>query len=194
MITYTHEDNLMFKILNTVVIFAIGFTLTDVPDKNPNLHQVRSKAEYESELKDLTKFLGNFSNEDFYKNYNFVHKKTGEKKKFSDFDELHKKIFYLMQIEKLTFKLENLKKQWQKELDFIDPTVDDPAIAKKDDIEKYIQQISILREKTARDYEDFIHGLFKKFPDDFTEDEKKYILKKVTSYHDKNKLIERADE
>lgn len=151
----------------------------------------KSTAAYEQELTKLQFFLDNFDKPESYKAYEFVNKKTKETKKFSDFDDLRKHVFYLVQMDKFTAHLEKLQNKWTEELEAIDPTVNKSGIATQQDVKKFLNQLFELRKKTAVTYEKFLDRMFTKFPKDFTDKEKLYIMKSVKEYHDKMELIDR---
>jgi len=149
------------------------------------------KTDYKYALKKIENIIKNFSNEDFYKNHTFIHKKTGEHKKIEDFSDLKKNVLFLITIRKLTGFMEKLQNIWNKELESVDPKVEDPKLANKSDIEGFIKELFELRKRAAEKYETFAEELFNNFPDDFSKEEKNFIMDDIRDYNDKHKLIER---
>jgi hypothetical protein len=127
----------------------------------------------------------------FYANLEFANKKTGEKKKFSDFSELDRQVYTVMLLESFGHDMEELYNKWKEELAKAEDSPDDEKDASKKDIAEYMAKLTLLRKKNAERLESILDIMFKKWPEKFTEEEKSLTLKKIRDYHDKHKLIKR---
>jgi hypothetical protein len=151
----------------------------------------RGKADFDKFLKAATDNVTNYSSEKFYEKLEFTNKKTGEKKKFSDFEEVDRLTFILMQCDTLSHQLEDLYNKWKEELKNAEETPDDANEASKKDVTEYMEKLLELRKTNAVKVEKMVNDLFSKFPDKFTKEEKDYVLKTLKEYHDKDNLIKR---
>jgi hypothetical protein len=151
----------------------------------------RSKADFNKFLKSSTDNVTNYGSKEFYEKLEFTNKKTGEKKKFADFDEVDRAVFMAMQSDQLSHQLEDLYNKWKEELKNAEETPDDENEASKKDVAQYLEKLLELRKTNAVQVEKMINDLFTKFPDKFTKEEKEYVLKTLTEYHDKHNLIKR---
>lgn len=151
----------------------------------------RGKVDFDKFLKSATDNAANYSSEKYYEKLEFTNKKTNEKKKFSDYDEVDRMVFMVMQCNSLSHQLENLYNVWKDELKNAEETPDDETEANKKDVTQYMEKLLELRKTNAVGVEKMVNDLFSKFPDKFTKEEKDYVLKSVTEYHDKHNLIKR---
>jgi hypothetical protein len=147
-----------------------------------SLQQPFNIMEYQKELNKFKEASDNLTNEAYYNTSWFKHKKTGEIKKFTTLTNLEKNVFYIQQAEKITIEFTKTQQKWEKELENHDET---------SDMGKLLLELVILRKAHALKYEQMLDLMFKKFPDDFTEEEKQFISNRVKKYHDDNKLIRR---
>lgn len=153
---------------------------------------IKSKSSFEKNLKFIKFAIENFNKVDFYKKYEFKHK-NGSVKKLGDFTALERNVFYTLQAEKLTKNLKKIQKEWEDYLKNLKTgDIDDDTLANKEDVQSYVDTISDLRKKLAAKYESLAEQMFKDFPDDFTDEEKKHIMEKIKKYHNENNLIERS--
>lgn len=172
------------KILKTLLIsFAFLFTTT--------LATAREKEDFEKFLKKTASVSKDFSSTKFYETLEFTNKKTGEKKKFTDFSELDRQVYIVMITESFGHEMEELYNKWKEELAMAEDAPENENEASKKDIAEYLSRLTLLRKKNAERLESIVEKMFKKWPDKFTEDEKKLTLKTIREYHDKNKLIKR---
>jgi hypothetical protein len=172
------------KILKTLfVCVALLFTATFVSG--------REKEDFEKVMKQTATASKDLSSAKYYENLEFSNKKTGEKKKFSDFSELDRQVFTVMLVENFGHDMEELYNKWKEELAKAEDKPDDENEASKKDIAEYMANLTLLRKKNAERLESLLDKMFKKWPDKFTEEEKSLTLKKVRDYHDKHKLIKR---
>jgi len=151
----------------------------------------RGKADFNKFLKSSTDNVNNYSSKEYYEKLEFTNKKTGEKKKFSDFTEIDRSVFMAMQADLLSHQLEDLYNKWKEELKNAEETPDDENEASKKDVTQYMEKLFELRKKNAAGVEKMVNDMFSKFPDKFTKEEKEYVLKSITEYHDKHKLVPR---
>lgn len=151
----------------------------------------REKEDFEKVMKQTATASKDLSSAKYYENLEFSNKKTGEKKKFSDFSELDRQVFTVMLVENFGHDMEELYNKWKEELAKAEDKPDDENEASKKDIAEYMANLTLLRKKNAERLESLLDKMFKKWPDKFTEEEKSLTLKKVRDYHDKHKLIKR---
>lgn len=151
----------------------------------------RSKQDFDKFLKAATDNAVKYSSETYYEKLEFTNKQTGEKKKFSDFSEVDRFVFMLMQCDVLSHEMEDLYNKWKEEFKNAEDTPDDENEASKKDVTQYMEKILDVRKKNAEKVEALIAELFKKWPDKFTKEEQEYITKNIRDYHDKNNLIKR---
>lgn len=151
----------------------------------------RDKADFDKFLKNATDSVANYSSEAYYGKLEFTNKKDGAKKKFADFDEIDRRVYMLMQSDLLSHQMEELYNKWKEELKNAEDTPDEENAASKKDVAAYMEKLLTLRKKNAEKVELMANELFNKFPDKFTKEEKDYILKNLTEYHDKSSLIKR---
>jgi hypothetical protein len=148
----------------------------------------KDKKEYEDHLKKLEYSVNNYSTEKYYDGYSFTNKKTGIKKKFKDFEELQKFLFFIMTGNVLDRELEDYGTKLKEDLASPDVASGD---ATKKDLRNYLEKLTDLRKSNAVKLEALIEELFTKWPDEFTKEEQDYISKSVREYHDKHNLIKR---
>lgn len=151
----------------------------------------RPKADFDKFLKMMTDNVGKTAVEKTYDKVEFTNKKSGEKKKFVDFDEVDRQVFITMQTDLLSRELEDLYGKWKEELKSAEETPDDEKEASKKDVTEYLDKLFALRKKNAEQTESLLANLFKKWPDKFTQEEQDHISKSIKSYHDKSNLIKR---
>jgi len=151
----------------------------------------RGKADFNKFLKSSTEGVANYSSKEYYEKLEFTNNKTGEKKKFSDFSEVDRAVFMALQADQFSHQLEDLYNKWKEELKNAEETPDDENEASKKDVTQYLEKLFELRKKNAANVEKMVNDLFTKFPDKFTKEEKEHVLKSLTEYHDKHKLIQR---
>jgi hypothetical protein len=151
----------------------------------------RSKADFDKFLKTATDNVANYPTEAHYGKMEFTNKKTNEKKQFADFDEVDRRVYILMQLDLLSRQLEDLHSKWKEELKNAEETPDDANEASKKDVTVYLEKLLALRKQNAEKTEELANGLFKKFPDKFTKEEKDQVIKTMKEYHDKSNLIKR---
>lgn len=151
----------------------------------------RDKADFDKFLKAATDNVANYSTEAHYGKMEFINKKTNEKNKFTDFDEVDRQVFIITQTHSLSHQLEDLYNKWKEELKIAEETPDDKNTASKKDVAAYLDKLVPLRKKNAEKVEQMTNEMFKKFPDKFTKEEKEYVLKTMQDFHDKNNLIKR---
>jgi len=172
------------KILKTLFVsIALLFTATFVSG--------REKEDFEKAIKQTATISKDLNSTKFYENIEFSNKKTGEKKKFSDFSELDRQVYTIMLVESFGHDMEDLYNSWKEELAKAEDDPGDKKDASKKDIAEYMATLTLLRKKNAEKLESLIDKMFKKWPDKFTEEEKSLSLKTVRDYHDKHKLIKR---
>lgn len=171
----------IFKVFTGIVAFLL---LT-------SLAFARDKADFDKFLKTATDNVANYPTKAHYDKMEFTNKKTNEKKKFADFDEVDRQVFIIMQTDSLSHQLEDLYNKWGEELKNAEETPDDENAASKKDVTAYMDKLMALRKKNAEKVEQMTNEMFNKFPDKFTKEEKEYILKAIQEYHDKNNLIKR---
>lgn len=172
------------KIFKTfIVCFAFLFTTS--------LATAREKEDFEKFLKKTASVSKDFSSPKYYEVLEFTNKKTGEKKKFSDFSELDRQIYMAMVTENFGHEMEELYNKWKEELANAEDAPENENEASKKDIAEYLSRLTLLRKKNAERLESLVEKMFKKWPDKFTEDEKKLTLKTIRENHDKSKLIKR---
>lgn len=155
------------------------------------LATARDKKDFDRFLKSTQVNFDNTASEKFYENLEFTNNKTKEKKKFSDFSEVDRAVYILMQTDVLSHEMEDLYNKWKEELKTAEETPSDENEASKKDVTAYMEKLMELRIKNAEKVESLVANLFKKWPDKFTKDEQEYITKKIKEYHDKEKLVER---
>lgn len=152
--------------------------------------EVKKIGDYKKKLVVYEKIAKNLYNENSYKVWKFKNKKTGTIKSLADFDEFDRKIFFLYASEKLTSDLEDLHEEWESDLKKVEETdKEDDAVT----LGELIEDLQALRKTIAKHYENYIEKLHKDYADKFTNEDKKFQLKKVREYHDKHKLIERSE-
>jgi hypothetical protein len=151
----------------------------------------REKEDFEKFIKQTATISKDLSSAKFYENLEFTNKKTGEKKKFTDFSELDRQVYTLMLVESFGHDMEDLYNKWKEELAKAEDSPDDEKDASKKDIAEYMARLTLLRKKNAEKLETLADKMFKKWPDKFTEEEKSLTLKTIREYHDKHKLIKR---
>lgn len=169
----------------------------------PQVVQVSPTLEdYEKALDIFTKKVKVAFDLDHWKNVELVNKKTSKKIKFSEFSEIDKHIFLLLEADRWTKETTILAKFWTEEVEkFNDPLhqlvplgkIENPKqkAATQKDVEKYQKQLLDLRKSFALKYEAQVELVMKKFKDDIPQKERDDFLKKVREFHDKEKLIER---
>lgn len=151
----------------------------------------RSKQDFDKFLKTVTDNAIKYSSEAHYEKLEFTNKQTGEKKKFSDFAEVDRFVFILMQCDVLSHEMEDLYNKWKEELKNAEDAPDDENEANKKDIAQYMEKLLAVRKENSEKVEALVSELFKKWPDKFTKEEQEYITKSIKDYHDKNNLIKR---
>lgn len=151
----------------------------------------RGKVDFDKFLKAATDNVANYPTETYYGKLEFTNKKTGEKKKFADFDEVDRYVYSVTQTEMLSHQLEELYNKWKEELKNAEETPDDANDASKKDVTQYMDKLMVLRKKNAEKVEQMTNELFNKWPNKFTKEEKEFVLKNLQEYHDKNNLIKR---
>lgn len=156
-----------------------------------SLVMARGKADFDKFLKSATENVANYNTDAYYAKLEFTNKKTNEKKKFADFDEVDRFVYKLMQTDMLSHQLEELYGKWKEELKNAEETPEEETEASKKDVTAYLDKLMVLRKKNAEQVETMLDELFKKFPNKFTKEEKDYVLKNVKEYHDKHNLIKR---
>jgi hypothetical protein len=151
----------------------------------------RSKKDFDEVLKSLNIVVDNYTSEKYYEKYEFTNKKTGEKKKFADFEEANRAVFMFLRGELFSRELEELQEQWKEELKLAEETTSNADEANRKNIEEYINKLINLRKKNAQKLEIFIDNIFKKWPDKFTKEEQTFTIRSIKDYNDKHKLIKR---
>jgi hypothetical protein len=151
----------------------------------------RDKADFDKFLKSNVDKVDNSVLEKSYEKIEFTNKKTGEKKKFTDFLKIDRYIYMLLQTDLLSREIEDLYNKWKEELKSAEETPDVENEASKKDIIEYMNKLMELRKKNAEQVEVLVEKIFKKWPDKFTKEEQDYILKTIREYHDKNSLVKR---
>jgi hypothetical protein len=159
-----------------------------------NFTFAKSKKDFEHALSGIEVITKSFDTEEFYESIEFTNKKTKEKKKFSDFTPLQKSVFVVMQMDVINRSLGELYNKWMEELKKAKDKPDDPEEASKKDIRSYLARLLSHRKNGASKLESKMEQMFKKYPDDFTEEEQKHMLNMIREYNDKNKLIERKKD
>ncbi|NIQ13338.1 MAG: hypothetical protein GTO02_02680 [Candidatus Dadabacteria bacterium] len=153
----------------------------------------KKKTTFEKDLKFINFAIENFNHKDFYKDYEFKHNKTGNVKKLEDFTALERNVFYTLQAERLTKNLKRIQAEWEEYLKKLETDdIDDDDVAKEEDVKSYIEKLNDLRKKLAAKYESLVEKMFKDFPDDFTDKEKKHIMDKIKRFHNENSLTKRG--
>lgn len=156
-----------------------------------NYVDARSKQDFDKFLKAATDNAVKYNSEAHYEKLEFINKQTGEKKKFSDFPEVDRFVFMLMQCDVISHEMEDLYNKWKEELKNAEDAPDDENEASKKDVTQYMEKLLAVRKKNAEKVEALVSELFKKLPDKFTKEEQEYIAKSIREYHDKNNLIKR---
>jgi len=151
----------------------------------------RDKSDFEKFLKNNVDRVENSVLEKSYEKLEFTNKKTGEKKKFSDFPEIDRAVYMLMQSDLLSREMEDLYNKWKEELKNAEETPDAESEAGKKDVTAYMEKLMVLRKKNAEQVEGLVDKIFKKWPDKFTKEEQDYTLKNIREYHDKSNLVKR---
>lgn len=156
-----------------------------------NISQAREKKDFDTYLKKVGKIVDQYSTDKYYDNQEFTNKTTNEKKKFTDFSEMERAFLKVFHGQTLAMDLGDVQDKWKEELKNAEETPDDAEEASKKDIEEFSAKLFELRQKNAVKLEGMLEGLFKKYSDKFTDEEKEFFMKNVKSYNDKNKLIKR---
>ena len=165
--------------------------LAQEPETEKKKPTVKDYEEYYQHYKNWSE---NLSNEKFWKDMTLKHKETGKIVKFIDLPAYEKSIFYFMSGQKLTKELATLHNFWKKELDNFgkEPEkLDEPEIASKANVEKYLTKLLKLRKDTAVRFEALASKFFKEYKHKFTDEEQQKYIKEIQEYHDKDNLIDR---
>lgn len=149
------------------------------------------KKDYEEFVKKTDKTIKEYATEKYYDELKFTNKETGEQKSFKDFTPMQKFIFFVMRGTALDHELEEVYNKWKENLKSAEEKPGDDKEASKADLEKYMSNLMESRKKNAVKIEGLVSELFKKWPDEFTKEEKETFLKSLKEYHDKNNLIKR---
>lgn len=156
-----------------------------------NLTFATPKADFDSMLNKVRFIIEHYTVEKSYEKWEFTNKTTKEKKKFSDFTELERRIFFFMRGQKLDNDFLNLYNAWVEEAKKAEDKPTDANEASKEDVKKYMEQLQQFQKQNAVIVEKLLEEVFAKWPDKFTKEEKEYLLKSTKEFHDTNKLIER---
>jgi hypothetical protein len=159
-----------------------------------NLTFAKSKKDFDHALNGVEVITKSFDTDKFYETIEFTNKKTNEKKKFSDFTPLQRSVFIVMQMDVINRSLGELYGKWEEELKKAKDKPDNPEEASKREIRIYLAKLLSCRKTAASKLETKMEDMFKKYPDDFTEEEQKHMLNMVHEYNDKNKLVERKKD
>lgn len=156
-----------------------------------NMGSAREKQDFEIYLKKVEKIIDQYSTDKYFESQEFTNKKTGEKKKFSDFSEMERNFLKIFHGQTLSVDLGDVQDKWKEELKSAEEAPDSEDEANKKDIEDFSKKLFELRQKNAVKLEGMLEDLFKKYADKFTAEEKEFFTKNIKSYNDKNKLIKR---
>lgn len=156
-----------------------------------SLGEAREKKDFEGYLKNINKVIDQYSSDKYFESQDFVNKQTDEKKKFSEFGEMERAILKIFHGQTLSVDMGEAQDKWKEELKGAEETPDSDEEASKKDIEDYTKKLMEIRKKNAVKLEGMIEELYKKYPKEFTADEKEFFAKTIKSYNDKNKLIKR---
>lgn len=151
----------------------------------------REKKDYDEVLKRFDNIISQYSTEKYYEDQEFKNKKTGVVKKFDDFTDVQKFTFFILSGISLHGSLEEMHNHWLEELNKAEETVSDPSEASKKDVQDYLRKLRDLRRKNAVKLEGLANEFFDKWPNEVTQEEKKFLLKTIQDYHDKHNLIKR---
>lgn len=170
------------------------------PEKKPEI----TLESYETALKHYIKWSEQQAKKTFYKD--LVFKKTVDGKdvkiKYTDLSPLEQSLFLIHQAENLSNHLFRLENAWKVELQKLiveeaanvgDSVTGDmlKTKPKKEDIERYLAKLLLLRKINAIRFEILLHSVFKEYNSEIPAADQKNYLQKVTAWHDKYKLIER---
>ena len=147
----------------------------------------KDKKDYENYLSKATNSIENYANDKAYETYQFINKKTGEKKKFADFSEMDRLIFFVLRGNAIDHELEDTYYQWQEQLE----KFDENSGMTKEELNSFLDKLFELRKRNAAKVENLVDKLFLKFPNEFTAEEKKYLTDSIREYHDKYNLVKR---
>lgn len=143
--------------------------------------------EYKQTILKASLWVKNVTDEGFYKEVTFTHKKTKEEKKLADLPEFDKKMFLLMQLEKLNDQIETVSGEWKTRLENYEKLKEAPP---KEDLEGYISQLHFWHKKASAKHKAHAEKLFKDHTDQFSKEEADAYLKKLADYQKKFKLEE----
>lgn len=164
-------------------------------------------AQYKEVFTGLEEITKNVFDEEKWKAVSFRHRVTKKVVKWSDFTDFEKKLYCLTMSEQVEARLVYIQKAWTWELNrFKNPAhllgiaefnkdlkaTDDKRAATKEDVEKYLVNILVLRKTLAKEVESVTVDTFKRYSDKIPQAERDSWLKKLRAKHDKEKLIDRS--
>lgn len=160
--------------------------------------------DYVEALSNIKKWTEGFDNPEFYKDLKISKKDELLPTSFPDLKDFDKNMIYLWQGERVSNQLLQLETYWQDELKKL-PDEKKPGnlekgkepsaeVLKKEalrsDIEFYIETLHNVRKSHAVKFEEKAKAIFNKFKEIPVEDSSSYF-KRITEWHDKQKLIDR---
>lgn len=151
----------------------------------------KTKKSFSDILNSTKKEIKEYTEDSFYDKFEFTNKKTGAKRKFGDFSTVERRVFIILAGEKLNQLLLEFYEKWQEELKTAEESPKATEDASKNNIEKYMEKLLVLRKEHAEKLEKITTDLFKDYPDKFTQEEKDFTLKRIRDFNDKYSLITR---
>ncbi len=161
--------------------------------------------EYEKNLTKMQNMAQNFTDFNSWKEISFKHKVTGKIVKWKDLSDYEKTMFCLFMAERSTTYFAKMDLYWQNELNEFNkpnhklismpnPKNEKQKPASKEDVEKFIQDLTLIRKKFAKEHEQFMENSIKNYEKEIPEKEREKMLNSLREYHDSHQLIKRSSD
>jgi hypothetical protein len=159
--------------------------------------------DFQEAMKQYSKWVENFSNEDIYKDVEIKDSLTGETTKFKDMSDLEKNLFYLWQAEICSNKMASLDLKWYKNFKAAKTSEEGSTesseenldrTANKKDIFEFGSKLKSLRKNHALNFEKFVKEFFKKYESDIPLKDREAYLERIHDWHISTGLVKEDGE